>query len=187
MLDTAHHTPTMTHAWRDDVSYGDIVYFRFPLSEDGTVSEHEARPCLILDIEVHGGLRYAQLACGAASHRRSGVSQQIHVRRRAEYAPAGLNAPTCFMGARRLLVPLTHAGFVEASVTESPVLGRLDGQPFAQMNAVRGRIHALRDMHTARLRGRSSYSRRGQAAGREFTVALRLSRHPDAGAVGDRS
>ena len=187
MLDTTHHTPTMTHAWRDHVSYGDIVAFHFPLAENGRAGEHEARPCLILDIEVHGGLRYALLACGTESRGRANVNQQIHVRRRAEYEPAGLAEPTCFMAARRLLVPLTHRGFVEASANQSPVLGRLDGQPFDAMNAVRGRIHALRDMHTARLRGRSGYPRRGQAAGREFTVALRQPSCPDAEAFGDPS
>lgn len=72
----------------------------------------------------------------------------------ADYIPSGLNEPTRFVGARRLLVPLGHSGFVICRATGSPVLGRLDGGPFAAMNAVRGRIHAERDIAAYR-RGRS--------------------------------
>ncbi len=187
MFDITQNTPKMTCAWHDHIRHGDIVSFRFPLSEDGSADQPKVRPCLILDIEVHDGLRYALLAYGTTSHRRSNVSQEIHVRRRAEYACAGLVEPTRFIGARRLLVPLTHSGFVVSAVTHSAVLGRLDGQPFECMNAVRGRIHALRDIHTAQRRRRSGYPRRAQAAGRDFTVELRRPLLPAAEITGDRS
>lgn len=187
MLDIAQISPKMTCAWRDHVNYGDIVSFRFPFDASGQSEQPKARPCLILEVEMHNGLRYALLAVGTTSHRRSHVNQEIHVRRQAEYEPARLDEPTRFIGARRLLVPLTHSGFVVSSVTHSPVLGRLDGQPFEDMNAVRGRIHALRDMHTASRRRRSGYPRRGRAAGRDFSVELRPPLRPAAGIAGDRS
>lgn len=187
MFDITKFNPKMTCAWRDHVSHGGIVSFRFPFNVNGQTEQPKVPPGLILEIEVHNGQSYALLAVGTASHRRSHVNQEIHVRRQAEYEPARLDEPTRFIGARRPLVPLTHSGFVVSSVTHSPVLGRLDGQPFEDMNAVRGRIHALRDMHTASRRRRSGYPRRGRAAGRDFSVELRPPLRPAAGIAGDRS
>jgi hypothetical protein len=146
MLDTTPIIPTMTEAWRDYVSYGDIVSFRFPLAEEGATGRPKARPCLILDIEEKGGQRFALIAYGTTSRRRSNIGYEVHVRRRADYIASGLNEPTRFVGARRLLVPLTHSDFVICGSTGSAVLGRLDGNPFEAMNAVRGRIHAMRDI-----------------------------------------
>ncbi|OWY04619.1 hypothetical protein B6V75_00225 [Thioclava sp. F1Mire-8] len=146
MLDTTTIQLTMTPAWRDHLSHGDIVSFRFPLAEEASTGQPKARPCLVLDIEMHGDQRYALLAYGTTSRRRSNVGYEIHVRRRDEYLPAGLDEPTRFVGARRLLVPLTHSGFAICGATGSAVLGRLDGAPFEAMNAVRGRIHAEADI-----------------------------------------
>src|SRR6056297_3466544 len=112
MLDSITSTLTMTAAWQDHLSYGDIVSFRFPLAEEGHTGRPKARPCLVLDIETHGGERYALLAYGTTSRRRSNIGYEVHVRRKVEYLSAGLNEPTRFVGARRLLVPLDHNGFV---------------------------------------------------------------------------
>ncbi len=151
-------TPTvnsmMTEAWRDHASHGDIVSFRFPLAEEGSAGRPKARPCLILDIEEKGGQRFALIVYGTTSRRRSNAGYEVHVHRRADYIAAGLNEPTRFVGARRVLVPLTHSGFVICGATGSAVLGRLDGNPFDAMNAVRGRIHALRDIAEDRRQAR---------------------------------
>ena len=165
MLDSTPIIPTMTEAWRDHVSCGDIVSFRFPLAEKDAEGRPKARPCLILDIEEKGGQRYALIAYGTASRRRSNVGYEVHVRRRTDYIAAGLDKPTRFVGARRVLVPLTHSGFIVCGATGSAVLGRLDGNPFDAMNAVRGRIHAMRDMaedrrQARRLRPSAKTSRR---------------------------
>ena len=174
MLDAAPIISTMTPAWRNHVSYGDIVSFRFPLAEDGDGTPPKPRPCLILDIEERGGVRYALLAYGTTSRRRSNTGYEVHVRRRADYLAAGLDEPTRFVGARRLLVPLTSEGFVISRSTGAPVLGRLDGAPFQAMNAVRGRIHAERDIAAER---RSHRRRRGGAIrDRDFTVEQRTPR-----------
>ncbi len=146
MLDSTPTIITMTDAWRDHVSHGDIVSFHFPLAEEDSQGRPKARPCLILDIEVHDGIRYALISYGTTSRRRSNIGYEVHVRRRADYLAAGLREPTRFVGARRLLVPLTHSGFVICGATGSAVLGRLDGNPFEAMNAVRGRIHAEHDI-----------------------------------------
>lgn len=165
MLDTTTTTLTMTPAWRDHLSYGDIVSFRFPLAEEAGTGKPKARPCLILDIETRDGQRYALLAYGTTSRRRSNVGYEIHVRRRDEYLPAGLDEPTRFVGARRLLVPLTHSDFAICRATGSAVLGRLEGAPFDDMNAVRGRIHAEADIAADRRSRRRGGLRRPRAMG----------------------
>lgn len=174
MLDTITTTLTMTPAWQDHVTSGDIVSFRFPLAEEGDTGQPKARPCLILDIEIRDGVRFAWLAYGTTSHRRSNVGYEVHVRRRADYLPAGLDEPTRFVGARRLLVPLTHKGFAICRTTGSCVLGRLEGEAFAAMNAVRGRIHAEHDI-AAECR---SHRRRNYLRRRDVVVERRVSRKP---------
>ncbi|MFW5867972.1 MAG: hypothetical protein ACOCX2_09165 [Armatimonadota bacterium] len=165
MLDTINTTLTMTPAWQEHVSHGDIVSFRFPLAEEASAGRPKARPCLILDIETKGDQRYALLAYGTTSRRRSNVGYEVHVRRRVEYLAAGLDEPTRFVGARRLLVPLTHKGFVICRATGSCVLGRLEGAPFEAMNAVRGRIHAEHDIAAERrAQRRRSHLRRREVA-----------------------
>ena len=163
MLDTATIIHTMTPAWRDHLSYGDIVSFCFPLAEEGSTGRPKARPCLILDIEMRGDQRYALLAYGTTSRRRSNVGYEVHVRRRTDYLSAGLDEPTRFVGARRLLVPLTHSGFAICRATESAVIGRIEGAPFDAMNAVRGRIHAEADIADDRRSRRKGGLREGRA------------------------
>jgi hypothetical protein len=172
MLDTINTTLTMTPAWQEHVTHGDIVSFRFPLAEESSAGRAKARPCLVLDIETKGGQRYALLAYGTTSHRRSNVGYEVHVRRRAEYLSAGLDEPTRFVGARRLLVPLTHKGFVICRGTGSCVLGRLDGAPIDAMNAVRGRIHAEHDIAAER----RSHGRRSHLRRRGFVLEQRAPR-----------
>ena len=160
MLDMTTTTPATATAWHDHLTYGDIVAFRFPLAEEGSGGQPKARPCLILDVEVRGGHRYALIAYGTTSYRRSNVGYDIHVRRRDDYVSAGLNEPTRFVGARRLSVPLTHSGFVMSRAKGSAVIGRLGGAAFDAMNAVRGRIHAEADIAEDRRARRRSTRRR---------------------------
>lgn len=178
MLDAIQTNLTMTAAWRDHISPGDIVSYRFPLAEKEHSGHPKARPCLVLDIEEHGGQRYALLAYGTSSRRSSNIGYEVHVRRRADYFSAGLHEPTRFVGARRLLVPLTHSGFAICKGYGSPVLGRLDGSPFEAMNAVRGRIHAERDIATE-YRTRRHY-RHEAVRGRDFVVEHRKPRRVSA-------
>ncbi|WP_417524809.1 hypothetical protein [Marinovum sp.] len=179
MLDSTQTTFAMAPAWQDHISPGDIVSFRFPLAEEGHTGRPKARPCLILDLEEHGGKRYALLAYGTTSRRRSNIGYEVHVRRRADYLSVGLNEPTRFVGARRLLVPLNHSGFAVCRATGSAVLGRLAGSALAAMNAVRGRIHAERDIATDRRAERRS--RAGAGRGHGFTVERRAPRRVVAG------
>jgi len=84
VLDTLTTNLKMTPAWQDHVTYDDIVAFRVLLAEDASTGQPKARPCLIFDIEVIGGQRYALIAYGTTSHRRPNVGYELHVRRRTD-------------------------------------------------------------------------------------------------------
>ena len=160
MLDSTHYTELSTDLWRDTLCHGDIVLFRFPHSEACDGAEIKARPCLVLDIETLGEIRYAVVAYGTTSRRKSNVGEEIHVRKREAFTAAGLNEPTRFIGARRILVLLTHKAFVEVAKTGSPVVGTLVGSELERLNVVRGRIHALRDIAAETQGPQSSNPRR---------------------------
>ncbi len=84
---------------------------------------------MTLNIKTTGGIRYAVIAYGTTSRRRSNVGEEIHVRKREAFTAAGLNEPTRFIGGRRILVPLTHSGFEVASKIKHPqtISSRLSG------------------------------------------------------------
>ncbi|CTQ48097.1 hypothetical protein [Jannaschia donghaensis] len=165
MLDSTPIIHTMTAEWRDHISPGDIVSFRFPLAEDGNRAHPKARPCLILDIEERGDHRFALIAYGTTSRRKSNIGYEVHVRRREDYAAAGLNRPTRFVGARRVLVSLDHSGFALCGATGSAVLGRIEGKPYEVMNLVRGRIYAIRDIAADRRARAQRFRMRGRKDG----------------------
>ncbi|MCD1626813.1 hypothetical protein K7H22_12495 [Seohaeicola saemankumensis] len=150
MLDATPITLTKTEAWQEHISYGDVVSFRFPVAEAGDDAPLKARPCLILDIEEKKGVRYALLAYGTTSRRKANTGYEIHVRTSFACAAVGLDAPTRFVGARRILVPLSHSGFVIHPGLGAPVLGRLEGDEFERMNEVRARIFAMADIRAER-------------------------------------
>ena len=150
MLDFMQINPTMTADWRDHPAPATSSLFAFRWLRKAARDGPKKRPCLVLDVEEIGGERFALLAYGTTSRRSSNVGYEIHVRKRAEFTAAGLVEPTRFVGQRRLLVPLGHSGFVICRATSSPVLGRLDGDPLRRLHAVRGRIHAERDIAASR-------------------------------------
>ncbi|WP_299821461.1 hypothetical protein [uncultured Jannaschia sp.] len=87
-----------------------------------------------------------------------------------------MDGPTRFCGTQRLLVPLAHGGFEISPETGSPVLGRLGGQSYERMQALRAQIHALRDLRAEQRRRRSGFrAGRPRMRGRDFTVETR---HP---------
>ena len=174
MLDFTQINPKITAAWQDHMAHGDIVSFRFPLAEEVEGESPKARPCVVLDIERIGDRRYALLAYGTTSRRPSNVGYEIRIRKRDDYAAVGLNEPTKFVGRRRLLVPLAHRGFAICLAIGSPVLGSLDGAPLKRLNAVRGRIHAERDIAAdRRCQDIPRRPHRPAARDKDFTVEQR--------------
>lgn len=174
---TASFTPVLDADWRNHLSHGDIVMFRFPAAGQPAAARPAARPCLVLDIETVGTRHCAVLVPAFPARRPASSDRSVTLFHRTEYRAVGLDGPTRFPIRSRLLVPLTHAGFVASQTTGTPVIGRLDDDAFERMNAGRGRLHALRDIRADRERDPSP-RRRGPQRGRDFTVARRGQRRP---------
>ncbi len=176
MLDNPTKLPITSdrNSWISELSWGDIVSFRFPVDGGGELPKK--RPCLVLDTLTSGGKRYAVLAYGTSV--RSSSNSGYEVRLGAQDAiEAGLHRATRFIGARRLTVSLDHDGFVAPDTSGNPIIGRLSGSAFDRMNAVRGRIHAETDIaaeHRAERRDRPK-PRHRRTQPPEFTVEHR---HP---------
>ena len=140
MLDATLPTNlTLGFDWRDKLSPGYIVMFRFPL-EDQTMPTEKIR-CLVLEIEAVGTTRFAVLIPALPSRRPSDHARIISIGKRTELDAAGLD----------LRVPLTHERFVRSCVTGSPVIGQLAGASRERLTAARGRLHALRDIRHAEI------------------------------------
>ncbi len=137
MLDATFSTLDEAATWRDRLAPGDVVIHRFPV-QDEEPAEPKDRPCLVIDVLEIAGERYAVLAYGTTSTNRANKGLEIRVSGPAARAAAGLKFPTRFVGARRLMVPLTHSGFVRRRCDDSPVIGRL--------HRVRARLDAERDI-----------------------------------------
>ncbi|MFZ3584987.1 hypothetical protein ACOI1H_23010 [Loktanella sp. DJP18] len=147
--------------WHDHIAYGDVVYFRIP--EVKGADHAVASPYLVLD--TLGDPRYAVLAPAFPSRRPSISPRIVSVGRRAELHAAGLHRPTEFRVDQRILVPVTHHGFVPSALTGSPVIGRVIGAGMERLNVARGRLHALFDMRDMqRHDGTPSSQRRGPHA-----------------------
>ena len=130
--------------WQETLSRGDIVLFRFPIIENGFEAA-KTRPCLVLDVEVHGGNRRAALAYGTSAQTAANRGYEIWVKRQSSMAVAGLYRPMRFVGSRRISVALCHAGF-KLGEQGSPVIGQLDDYLVRRMNAVRARMQAEQDI-----------------------------------------
>lgn len=178
MLDTTATSPAMTSAWRDHIGYGDVVLFQFPRAADDAGEAPKPRPCLVLDVETIGGQRYALLAYGTASANRPDRGYEIRVSQAADLAEAGLQRPTCFVGARRMLVPLDSRNFFYSRGTGAPVIGRLTGDVQERMHAVRARIHAERDMAAERRASQRRRSTERTRTARPVVVEIRKTKRP---------
>ncbi|GAW37270.1 hypothetical protein RA2_04347 [Roseovarius sp. A-2] len=165
--------------WRNHLSHGDVVMFRFPGAGQAATANPAPRPCLVLDIEVTAGRRCAVLAPAFPARRPAGHGRAVSITRRAEYRAAGLDRPTRFAIKARLLVPLAHDGFFASETTGTPVIGRLDGAAVEQMHAECARLHAPRDIRSDRAHARERPPlRRERLRGRDFTVERRHPRRP---------
>lgn len=122
--------------------------YRFPVSEEDGTAAPKIRRCLVLDIEIIGGERYALLAFGISAKSGANHGYEIRVRSAKAVRAAGLHRSTRFIGARRLFVPLDGTGFAICAATGAPVLGRLDETARRRMNAVRP--HPRRTRHRGR-------------------------------------
>jgi len=157
MLDATTFLPTFTQ-WRDAVAHGDLLMFAHPDGASSRDGAAQARPCLVVDLARIGGRRFVALAAGVPDHGGPARGYDVVVRD----PRAGDGRPLRFCAARRLLVPLDHAGF-ETGPNGSPRLGALEGRELDRLNRVRARLHAEHDIAMDR-RERRLAERREAAA-----------------------
>ncbi|MDB2579509.1 hypothetical protein N9Y00_10875 [Tateyamaria sp.] len=128
-----------------DLQIGDIVACCFPHKVERP-NDPKVRPSLVLDIVENAGGRFALLAYGTSQSKKLRGGYLIPVEYDAEIEAASLRAAMVFDGRRRLLVSLRNAAFELRRKDNSPIIGRLKGVSAAQMQNVRARIHANRDI-----------------------------------------
>lgn len=141
-----HHHPFFAAEDQTALQRGDVVLFRFPLSEeDDEPGAPKRRPCLVLDTLTKGNERFVEIAYGTSAETRANRGYEVIVKQSAARLTAGISKPTRFVCARRIVVNVGHSGF--HGRTKGPkVIGRLDGPLLERMNAVRARIQAEADI-----------------------------------------
>jgi hypothetical protein len=143
MLDDLITEPKFSAEWRNHINIGDLVSFQFPVSETSEDrGQPKRRPCLVLDFSMRAGTRLLTIAYGTSSSGKANRGYEIAINDPARVLAAGLHKSTRFVGARRIIVPVTHKGFAVSRRIHSPVLGELTGPEFKRLIAVRSRIHA---------------------------------------------
>ena len=132
--------------WKDLVERGDVVKFRFPVAEEDASGEQpKLRPCLVLDVIKRGGETFVEVAYGTSSEGNANRGYEVLVKQAVSRAAAGLDKPTRFVCARRVIVHIDHQGFECDGVDSGPLLGRLDKTLLERMNDIRARIQAEAD------------------------------------------
>ena len=131
--------------WQDRLTSGDVVSFRFPVTEEAGGPWPKARPCLVLETLDIDGARHALVAYGTSARTRANRGLEVELRRAEDRLVAGLDRRTRFVAARRVLVPLDAPAFVACAALGTPVLGHLRGGVRARLEAVRARLGEERD------------------------------------------
>lgn len=143
MLDDLITEPKFSAEWRNHVNIGDLVSFQFPVNETSEDSDQPKRkPCLVLDCSMRAGTRLLTIAYGTSSSGKAKRGYEIAINDPARVLAAGLLKSTRFVGARRIIVPVTHKGFAVSRKIHSPVLRALTDPEFKRLVAVRSRINA---------------------------------------------
>jgi hypothetical protein len=127
--------------WKAGVRSGDIILFAFPIQRAAPGETPKARPCVVLDVVTVCGERHLLLAYGTSVNTPANRGQEIAVTDAEHIRDAGIDKPTRFVGARRMVVPLDHAGFV-TSRQRNPVIGQLTGEARERLDVVRAHIAA---------------------------------------------
>lgn len=122
--------------WQDILQRGDIVLFRFPVTDGAGALQPKARPCLVLERAVLQGVTFLKLAYGTSAMTHANRGHEVRVTRAEAMRLAGVREPTRFVGARTLLVSPQHSGFSLGS-KGSPVIGSLDAKLIERMNRIR--------------------------------------------------
>jgi hypothetical protein len=119
----------------------------------------------VLDVFDLSGTTFVELAYGTSAGTKANCGHEVRVNQTASCHAAGLDRPSRFVCARRVIVSVKHHGFA-AGEEHSPLIGRLDPPLLDRMNEVRARIQIDADIHVEALR-----ERRGPAGANRRTGA----------------
>ncbi len=145
MLDSTSLPCVMTDTWRDGLAHGEHRLVSFP--PVGRQRDRATQGTALPSARYRNDRRDA-LCDWRLRH---DLAPPVECRRRNPHSKA------------------VGSGFVSRPGTDPPVIGRLTGSEFERLNAVRGRIHALRDIAPDR------WSNRSKRPVKSFTVEHR---HP---------
>lgn len=164
-------------AWQDSVERGDVVLFAFPINEDAehTTTMPKRRPCLVLDVFKRNGTTFVELAYGTSAGTKANRGYEVRVGHKASRKAAGLNKPTRFVCARRLIVSVNHPGFGDQTLSAVRI-GCLDTALRDRMHAVRARLQAEADIAAYEAKERAEEHARWQREERGFLERNRASR-----------
>ena len=157
--------------WQDLIERGDVVLFRFPVADEdnpSTDDQPKRRPCLVLDVFDRDGTCFVELAYGTSTKTRANRGFEVRVRQRASCHAAGLDKPSRFVCARRVIVSINHPGFDSGTSTRGTLIGRLDPSLIERMNAVRARMQAEADIQAFEREEREEDKRRWEREERGF-------------------
>ncbi|TVQ59785.1 MAG: hypothetical protein EA355_00135 [Rhodobacteraceae bacterium] len=148
-------SPPPQDDWSAAVRPGDVILFAFPIACATPGEAPKTRPCLVLDVAEIRGRRHLTLAYGTSVDTSANRGEEIHVAAPDEMRPAGVDRPTRFVGARRMVVPPDHAGFATGGGQRSPIIGRLVGEARQRLDGIRTRIAATAAQAAQRRAGRA--------------------------------
>jgi hypothetical protein len=145
MLDVTTPGSARFADWKSTIAVGDIVVFTFPCAENGVAPK--ARPCLVIDIDRRDDRTLIELAYGTSVDTGANCGDEIRVRTPDGMRNAGLDRPTRFVAARRVMVSSDHPGFcANVNAAKTPIIGRLDASLMERLHVIRARMHAVRDI-----------------------------------------
>lgn len=156
-------------AWAAELAPGHVVAMTIPSRGR---RRPDPEPHLVLDVVEYGGEPAAVLvpmlpATGGQTRR-----DDVYLTADDLAGVRGLHGPqTCLTG-RRLIVPLTHRGLIEAALDGTPILGLLARPALRRVHRARARLGAERALAEQRRRGRY-LAGRDVVRGEDFTVVAR--------------
>ncbi|GAW37461.1 hypothetical protein RA2_04544 [Roseovarius sp. A-2] len=169
MKSTSHLT-----AWKDRLTTGDVVRFRFPVDDpDNPDAKAKRRPCLVMGVRWFGGQKFVEIAYGTGAQTSANRGFEIRVKGGRAKAQAGLRCYTRFIGTRAIIVSIEHPGFEPDPETGTPVMGRLDAKHMQRLVSVKAtrrtygdtapsviRAQHLRDQNRQRLQATRGFPER---------------------------
>jgi hypothetical protein len=129
----------LSNAWKAQLTWGDIVQFRFPIADDCLSNLPQVRPCLVYDIQSINGIQLVTLICGIENDNHVPAPQDIVISHPEAMSSTGLLIPTRFDSNLRLTVSSNHNWFTPQS-TGSPVIGRLNESEKIQLRSLRTQV-----------------------------------------------